>query len=122
MGKSPGKWIKSLLFGKKSSSKSTSRKVISFNVKKDATPEKEAAVASKTPSFGDMPMSSFTVPDMALQSSNIRTGEKSNKSAIIKKPIFLDLQKEQLEQATITAQAILRGYLVIPFIPYSQKL
>ncbi|PON95903.1 IQ motif, EF-hand binding site [Trema orientale] len=112
MGKSPGKWLKRLFFGKKLSSKSTSQKAISFNnVKKAATPEKEAAVGPKTPPIGDMSMSSFTVPDMALQSSSTSTGKKTNENENMEKTIFLDLQTEQLEQAATTAQAIFRGYL-----------
>ncbi|XP_062106683.1 protein IQ-DOMAIN 28-like [Humulus lupulus] len=120
MGKSPGKWLKNFLFGKKSPSKSKVPKVISFNnVKKSALPEEEASTAtapapataskSKRVSFGDMPTSSFTVPDTVLQSS-IRNGEKPNKSDSTGKPI-LELQTEKLKQAAITAQAIIRGYL-----------
>lgn len=76
----------------------------------------------KTVSFGDMPMSSFTVPDMVFQSSNIGTGEKSYENENMEKPIFLDLQKEKLEQAAIMAQSIIRGYLVMHSNLYTYKL
>ncbi|XP_030483802.2 protein IQ-DOMAIN 30-like [Cannabis sativa] len=92
MGKSPGKWLKSLLFGKKLPSKSKLPKEISFNssVKKATLlPEKEISPASKTVSFSDMPCS-------------IRKGEKPNE---------LQTENNKLKQAATTAQSIIRGYL-----------
>ncbi|KAF4350927.1 hypothetical protein G4B88_029093 [Cannabis sativa] len=93
MGKSPGKWLKTLLFGKKLPSKSKLPKEISFNsnVKKAALLQEkdQASPASKTVSFSDMPCS-------------IRKGEKPNE---------LQTENNKLKQAATTAQSIIRGYL-----------
>uniref|UniRef100_A0A803QM81 DUF4005 domain-containing protein n=1 Tax=Cannabis sativa TaxID=3483 RepID=A0A803QM81_CANSA len=93
MGKSPGKWLKSLLFGKKLPSKSKLPKEISFNsnVKKTVLLQEkdQASPASKTVSFSDMP-------------SSIRKGEKPNE---------LQTENNKLKQAATTAQSIIRGYL-----------
>ncbi|XP_024025545.1 protein IQ-DOMAIN 31 isoform X2 [Morus notabilis] len=103
MGKSPGKWIKTVIFGKKSSKPSSQKKTALIEKKEAAT---AAAAASKTPS-GENSDNGLTV-NLANEKQNADLG----------KSVFLDSPNdistaitEQQEQAVITAQAIFRGYL-----------
>ncbi|KAI3808675.1 hypothetical protein L1987_24633 [Smallanthus sonchifolius] len=116
MGKSPGKWIKTVLFGKKSS-KST--------LSKDATSEVKTSITGKATSkdFGadSMVISSPVRPVIA--SSGERTELENSSSASLMPDttensiIHMELnalndeELIRLEQAATKAQAAFRGYL-----------
>jgi len=125
MGKSPAKWIKSVLFGKKSSSRSTSTK--SKDLSKGAS---NKGYAGKEPAFSE---SSPVISEPVLVSAHntetareVAKGENSNVQGEVAVPdVNHDLEKhvsvgsdasndaERLreEQAAVKAQAAFRGYL-----------
>ncbi|KAI3704752.1 hypothetical protein L1987_74979 [Smallanthus sonchifolius] len=116
MGKSPGKWIKTVFFGKKSSKS---------NLSKDATSEVKTSITGKATSkdFGadSMVISSPVRPVIA--SSGERTESDKSPSASLMPDTAEDsiihmelnaLNDEELirlEQAATKAQAAFRGYL-----------
>ncbi|XP_058074871.1 protein IQ-DOMAIN 31-like [Magnolia sinica] len=125
MGKSPGKWIKTLLFGKKGSRSSASKGRQTLK----ATNEKDVKITGKAPLAEivvESPLTSYPVP-----ASTERNGEKSdlvpassernggllpeNQDAenqrIVGSDISNDLENSKKEQAAIKAQAAVRGYL-----------
>nr|XP_043632270.1 protein IQ-DOMAIN 31-like [Erigeron canadensis]XP_043632271.1 protein IQ-DOMAIN 31-like [Erigeron canadensis] len=116
MGKSPGKWIKTVLFGKKSSKS---------NLSKDVTAEIKTAVAGKaeTRDFGADPMviSSPVRPVIASSGENTEMENNSSVNLMpdtaehIGSPVDLNpVSGEELirlEQAATKAQAAFRGYL-----------
>ncbi|KVI09147.1 hypothetical protein Ccrd_012498, partial [Cynara cardunculus var. scolymus] len=116
MGKSPGKWIKTVLFGKKSSKS---------NLVKDATSEIKTSITGKAPpndiGADSMVISSPVRP--VLNSSGEQTElEKSSSANLVpdtaehvRSPIELNAADGEelikLEQAATKAQAAFRGYL-----------
>lgn len=116
MGKSPGKWIKTVFLGKKSSSKS--------NLSKDATSEIKVSITGKTPSdnFGADSMI-ISSPVRPVIDSNDHTELENSSSANLitdtpenpTTPIDLTAMTAEdlikLEQAATKAQAAFRGYL-----------
>ncbi|KAG2617899.1 hypothetical protein PVAP13_3NG258057 [Panicum virgatum] len=125
MGKSPAKWIKSVLFGKKSSSRSTSTN--SKDLSKGAS---NKGYAGKEPAFAESsPVISEPVLVSAHNNETVREvakGENSNSQGEVAVPdVNQDLEKhvtvgsdasndaERLreEHAAVKAQAAFRGYL-----------
>nr|XP_043606243.1 protein IQ-DOMAIN 31-like [Erigeron canadensis] len=116
MGKSPGKWIKTVIFGKKSSRS---------NLSKDATVDKKTRVTAKAPSkhFDDNAMVISSPVPPVMHDSGERTELKKTSSAnltsdiveIVTSPVGLNTVNEdelrRLEQAAITTQAAFRGYM-----------
>ncbi|KAF5457159.1 hypothetical protein F2P56_021285 [Juglans regia] len=122
MGRSPGKWIKTILFGKKPSKSSF--------LKRSAT-DKEATIACKAVS-GDLAANPSVISDVVLHTTN-RIEEKSEKDvgahfphgALVSLPGKRGAPTEgtfgldpldsaeviRLEQAAMKAQAAFRGYL-----------
>ncbi|XP_031108333.1 protein IQ-DOMAIN 31-like isoform X2 [Ipomoea triloba] len=99
MGKSPGKWIKTVLFGKKSSKSSLS---------KDAATDK--STAKKVP-VSDLVEDPPVIPDSS--SHNINRGEEKtelDKGTTTGLPVD-DAELQRQEQAATKAQAVFRGYL-----------
>ncbi|TVU20461.1 hypothetical protein EJB05_36669 [Eragrostis curvula] len=127
MGKSPAKWIKSVLFGKKSSSRSGSTRT--KDLSKGASNKGYAAVA-KDPAFSE---SSPVISEPMLVSSHnnetvpeVTKGENSNSQGeVAAHDVSHDLEKQgtagsdasneaerlREEQAAVKAQAAFRGYL-----------
>uniref|UniRef100_K3Z4Y7 DUF4005 domain-containing protein n=1 Tax=Setaria italica TaxID=4555 RepID=K3Z4Y7_SETIT len=124
MGKSPAKWIKSVLFGKKSSSRSGSTKA------KDLSGASNKGYAGKEPAFSESsPVISEPVLVSAHNNEAVREvpkGENSSVQGEVAVPdVNQDLEKhdtvgsdasndaERLreEQAAVKAQAAFRGYL-----------
>lgn len=122
MGKSPGKWIKTILFGKKSSKSSL--------LKKTAT-EKEATISCKAAS-GDLASNPSVISDVVLHTTNrIEENTEKGVSANFTHHAVLSLPGNQgthtegtmgldspnsaevtrQEQAATIAQAAFRGYL-----------
>nr|XP_043615299.1 protein IQ-DOMAIN 31-like isoform X2 [Erigeron canadensis] len=114
MGKSPGKWIKTVLFGKKSSKS---------NLSKDATLEKNASIKSQSKDIGaDSTVISSPVHHVISFSSGNTQLEKSSSANLmhdtadnIRSNLGLDAASDdeliRLEQAATKAQAAFRGYL-----------
>ncbi|KAL7609322.1 hypothetical protein Lser_V15G13060 [Lactuca serriola] len=116
MGKSPGKWIKTKLFGKKSSKS---------NLSKDATLEKKTSITSKATSKDlddDSMVISSPVPLVMRVSEEHTELEKTSSvnltnstSEVARSTTVLNTENEdesiRLEQAAIKAQAAFRGYL-----------
>ncbi|XP_062180260.1 protein IQ-DOMAIN 31-like [Phragmites australis] len=127
MGKSPAKWIKSVLFGKKSSSRSGSTKA--KDLSKGASNKGYAAVG-KEPAFSE---SSPVISEPVLVSSHhnetVREVAKGENSSVqgeaAVRDVSQDLEKQgtigsvasndperlREEQAAVKAQAAFRGYL-----------
>lgn len=117
MGKSPGKWIKTVFFGKKSSSKS--------NLSKDATSEIKVSITGKTQSkdFGadSMVISSPVRPVIDSNEEHTELEKSSSANLITETPENLTSTMDltaitgeeliKLEQAATKAQAAFRGYL-----------
>ncbi|KAL3833239.1 hypothetical protein ACJIZ3_007975 [Penstemon smallii] len=111
MGKSPGKWIKTVLFGKKNSKS---------NLSKNVTPDKESA--AKTPvedPAGNSPVISYPsrITDRDAENIELEKGKsdipylgvdsQSNNGSV---PLS-DAEIQSQEQAATKAQAAFRGYL-----------
>ncbi|AQK95829.1 Protein IQ-DOMAIN 31, partial [Zea mays] len=126
MGKSPAKWIKSVLFGKKSSSRSGSTKA--KDLSKGAS-NKGAAAAGKEPVFSESsPVISEPVLVSAHNNETVREVAKGENSSVQEVPVTdvsQDLEKQgsvgsdtsndaervKEERAAVKAQAAFRGYL-----------
>ncbi|KAG8086204.1 hypothetical protein GUJ93_ZPchr0010g10177 [Zizania palustris] len=124
MGKSPAKWIKSVLFGKKSSrSDSTKAKDSS-----KASNNKGYASAGKEPAFDSSPVISEPVlvtPHNNEAVQEVGKGENSSLQGEVVRNVNQDLEKQSTvgsdasngperlreEQAAVKAQAAFRGYL-----------
>ncbi|KAI3520835.1 hypothetical protein L1887_10287 [Cichorium endivia] len=115
MGKSPGKWIKTVLFGKKSSKS---------NLSKDATSEIKVSITGKAPSnnFGadSMIISSPVRPVIdssehteleKSSSANLTTDTPENLTSPMDLTAITGDELIKLEQAATKAQAAFRGYL-----------
>ncbi|KVI02496.1 protein of unknown function DUF4005, partial [Cynara cardunculus var. scolymus] len=116
MGKSPGKWIKTVLFGKKSSKS---------NLSKDAIVNKKTSINSKPPSkdFDDdsMVISSPVPPIMHISGEHTELEKTasanltSDTTEVVRSTVGLNTAKEdeliKLEQAATKAQAAFRGYM-----------
>ncbi|CAI9277000.1 unnamed protein product [Lactuca saligna] len=116
MGKSPGKWIKTKLFGKKSSKS---------NLSKDAILEKKTSITSKATSKDlddDSMVISSPVPLVMHVSEEHTEVEKTSSvnlmnstSEVARSTTVLNTENGdesiRLEQAAIKAQAAFRGYL-----------
>ncbi|CAK9186125.1 unnamed protein product [Ilex paraguariensis] len=112
MGKSPGKWIKTVLFGKKSSKS---------GFPKDRTVEKKASIASNAAS-GDLAVDSPEIPDLLCPNTD-RSGENiefekgttanvpCDAAVLLPGKQDADAEVMRQEQAATTAQAAFRGYL-----------
>lgn len=112
MGKSPGKWIKSKIFGKKSSKS---------NLSKDSTLEKKTSINSKSPSkdFDDDSMViSSPVPPVIHEHKELEKTSSVNltndTTEVARSTTGLNTSNENelinLEQAAIKAQTAFRGY------------
>jgi len=127
MGKSPAKWIKSVLFGKKSSSRSGSAKA--KDLSKGAS-NKGYAAAGKEPAFSESsPVISEPVLVSAHNDETAREVAKAENSSVQEEvpvtDVCQDLEKQgavgsdssndadrvREEQAAVKAQAAFRGYL-----------
>uniref|UniRef100_A0A0D9WJ33 DUF4005 domain-containing protein n=1 Tax=Leersia perrieri TaxID=77586 RepID=A0A0D9WJ33_9ORYZ len=125
MGKSPAKWIKSVLFGKKSSrSGSTKAKDLS-----KASNNKGYAAAGKDTGFESSPVISEPVlvtPHNTEAVQEVGRGDNSSlQSEVVARDVSQDLEKQNIvvsdepndpdrlreEQAAVKAQAAFRGYL-----------
>ncbi|PWA87709.1 hypothetical protein CTI12_AA126200 [Artemisia annua] len=117
MGKSPGKWIKTVLFGKKSSKS---------NLSKDATIVKKTSVTAKAASKdfdNDSMVISSPVPPVLHQAGGERTELEKTPSdnltsdtiEVVRTAMGLNTPNEdeaiRLEQAATIAQAAFRGYM-----------
>ncbi|XP_023772944.1 protein IQ-DOMAIN 31 [Lactuca sativa] len=115
MGKSPGKWIKTVFFGKKSSKS---------NLSKDATSEIKVSITGKTPSNnfgGDSMIISSPVRPVIDSSDHTELEKSSSANLITDTPENLTSHMDltaitgeeliKLEQAATKAQAAFRGYL-----------
>ncbi|KAJ0692573.1 putative IQ motif, EF-hand binding protein [Helianthus annuus] len=116
MGKSPGKWIKTVLFGKKSSKS---------NLSKGATLDKKASINRKTQSKdsdADSMVISSPVPHVVHASGEHTELEKTTSTnltsdtvEVVRSNLALNTANEdefiRLEQAATVAQAACRGYL-----------
>jgi len=128
MGKSPAKWIKSVLFGKKSSSRSGSTKAKDLS-KGTTNKAAAAAAAGKEPAFSESsPVISEPVLVSAHNNETAREAAKGENSSVQEVPVTdvsQDLEKQgtvgsdtsndaerlREEQAAVKAQAAFRGYL-----------
>ncbi|KAL3640158.1 hypothetical protein CASFOL_015126 [Castilleja foliolosa] len=107
MGKSPGKWIKTVLFGKKHSKSKLSKNV---------TPDKKAATEDNSPVISDPHQLVQNGADnielekgTSVNSSTVnRDLEPQSKSVLV--PLSDDEMRKQCEIIT-KAQAVFRGYL-----------
>ncbi|KAI3500787.1 hypothetical protein L1887_36612 [Cichorium endivia] len=103
MGKSPGKWMKTVLFGKKSSKS---------NLSKDATLDKKTSITLNSQP-NDLGADSTIIPSPACHVSNINGEntqlEKNSIASLINAANDDELIK--LEQAATKVQAAFRGYL-----------
>ncbi|XP_062231991.1 protein IQ-DOMAIN 31-like [Phragmites australis] len=127
MGKSPAKWIKSVLFGKKSSSRSGSTKA--KDLSKGASNKGYAAVG-KEPAFSESsPVISEPVLVNAHNNETVpevtRGDNSSSQGEVAVRDVNQDLEKQDTvgsdasndperlreEQAAVKAQAAFRGYL-----------
>lgn len=129
MGKSPGKWIKGLLFGKKSSKSNLSKgREISKHASKG-----DALVCAKVPASDltvDAPLTSLPVPLTTARNGVVSDSEKGTASRLPNDGVILSSSKEngdtetimnlglskdperiRHEQAATKAQAAFRGYL-----------
>ncbi|XP_004508765.1 protein IQ-DOMAIN 31 isoform X2 [Cicer arietinum] len=113
MGKSPGKWIKTVLFGKKSS-KSTIPKG------RELVNQKEGVVASKVSETGlALEPTSNTIAgheeDLELENKEAENVLSGNQVIDTIEPVHqdapLDPEKMKLEEAATKTQAAFRGYL-----------
>ncbi|KAJ0551164.1 putative IQ motif, EF-hand binding protein [Helianthus annuus] len=115
MGKSPGKWIKTVLFGKKSSKS---------NLSKDATSEIKTSGKAKSEDFGTDSMVISSPVRPVTSSIGERTELEKSSSASLMPDTAEDSRinvesnasnggedKIKLEQAVTKAQAAFRGYL-----------
>ncbi|KAM0055503.1 putative IQ motif, EF-hand binding protein [Helianthus debilis subsp. tardiflorus] len=116
MGKSPGKWIKTVLFGKKSSKS---------NLSKGATLDKKASINRKTQSKdsdADSMVISSPVPHVMHANGEHTELEKTTSTnltsdtvEVVRSNLALNTANEdeviRLEQAATMAQAACRGYL-----------
>lgn len=116
MGKSPGKWIKGVLFGKKSSKSNLSKHV--------TTTERKASMAAKAPS-GDLALDSLVISDPLPQAIDTSGEALSDKSSSVNLPSDAgadgrgtagfnaenDAELTRQEEAATKAQAAFRGYL-----------
>ncbi|WVZ99387.1 hypothetical protein U9M48_044704 [Paspalum notatum var. saurae] len=128
MGKSPAKWIKSVLFGKKSSSRSGSTKA--KDLSKGASNKGYAAAGKEQPAFSESsPVISEpvlvsahnneTVPEVAKGENSSVQGEVAvgdvsqdlEKQATVGSDASNDAERLREEQAAVKAQAAFRGYL-----------
>ncbi|XP_071735053.1 protein IQ-DOMAIN 31-like [Rutidosis leptorrhynchoides] len=109
MGKSPGKWIKTVFFGKK-----TTRS----NLSKDATSEIKTSVVNMPPSndvgADSMVISSPVRPVIASSEEHIELEKSSSANLLPDTTEYVAASGEELiklEQAATKAQAAFRGYL-----------
>lgn len=114
MGKSPGKWIKTVLFGKKASKSNIPRG------REKLVNQKEGVVASKVSETGlALEPSSNTiavhVEDLELENKeaeNVLPGDQEiDTVGPVDQDAPLDPEKMKLEEAATKAQAAFRGYL-----------
>ncbi|KAL6990327.1 hypothetical protein U1Q18_049091 [Sarracenia purpurea var. burkii] len=96
MGKSPGKWIKTVLFGKKSSKSSFA---------KNATTKKKASFDAKAP-FAVLAADPLVIAKLPLQTTYI-----SGENTYLERGTNANLSCDSKEQAATKAQVALRGYL-----------
>ncbi|CAI9283223.1 unnamed protein product [Lactuca saligna] len=105
MGKSPGKWMKTVLFGKKSSKS---------NLSKDATLDKKTSITLNTQS-NDLAADSTIISTPVCHVSNINGEEsqleKNSSSSGNLINAANDDELIRLEQAATKTQAAFRGYL-----------
>lgn len=117
MGKSPGKWIKTVLFGKKSSKS---------NPSKDAIINKKTPITAAKPPSKDLDDNSMVISSpvpLVMHTSRERTDLENTSSAnltsdtieAVTSTVGLNTANEdeliKLEQAAIKAQTAFRGYL-----------
>ncbi|CAK8565447.1 unnamed protein product [Lathyrus sativus] len=115
MGKSPGKWIKTVLFGKKSSKSNIPRG------REKLVNQKEAVVASKVSEPGlALKPTTNTIPrheeELELESSreaeNVLPGNQEiHTVGLVHQDAPLDPEILRREEAVTKAQAVFRGYL-----------
>ncbi|XP_027330101.1 protein IQ-DOMAIN 31 isoform X2 [Abrus precatorius] len=113
MGKSPGKWIKTVLFGKKSSKSNISKG-------RELVNQKEGVITSNVSETGlALEPTSNTIArheeDLELDNKEAENGLPENQEINIVGSVHqdaaLDPEKIQLEEAATKAQAAFRGYL-----------
>ncbi|XP_061346585.1 protein IQ-DOMAIN 31 isoform X2 [Gastrolobium bilobum] len=113
MGKSPGKWIKTVLFGKKSSKSNISKA-------RELVNQKEGLVTSKVSETGlALEPTSNTITrheeDLELENKeaeNVLAGnQQTDTVGSVHQDAPLDLEKMKQEEAATKAQAAFRGYL-----------
>ncbi|KAG9159895.1 hypothetical protein Leryth_005639 [Lithospermum erythrorhizon] len=111
MGKSPAKWIKTVLFGKKSSKPSSSKNVIierRASTKESETVQAPAAVhlpriVDQGTETTELELPSDPTGPISVKESMSSGGDTGSK--------FDDAEVLRLEQAATKAQAVFRGYL-----------